>query len=84
MKEVEVSGHKVLLARDQGSYYAVSSKCTHFGAPLAKGALCKGRVRCPWHGACFDLSTGDIEDFPGLDSLQTHEVEYSISCKRRK
>ncbi|XP_067931278.1 apoptosis-inducing factor 3-like [Watersipora subatra] len=75
MKEVEVEGHKVLLARDQGAYYAVSPKCTHFGAPLVKGALCKGRVRCPWHGACFDLTTGDIEDFPGLDSLQSFEVQ---------
>ena len=37
MKEVEVEGKKVLLARDQGAYYAVSSKCTHFGASLAKG-----------------------------------------------
>jgi len=41
---------------------------------VAVGALCKGRVRCPWHGACFNLATGDIEDFPGLDSLQPYEV----------
>uniref|UniRef100_A0A8C5JVQ9 Apoptosis inducing factor mitochondria associated 3 n=1 Tax=Junco hyemalis TaxID=40217 RepID=A0A8C5JVQ9_JUNHY len=33
------------------------------------GVLSKGRVRCPWHGACFNIGTGDIEDFPGLDSL---------------
>ena len=32
-----MEGKKVLLARDQGAYYAVSSKCTHFGASLAKG-----------------------------------------------
>jgi len=37
MKEVEVEGQKVLVARDQGAYYALSSKCTHFGASLAKG-----------------------------------------------
>jgi hypothetical protein len=30
--------------------------------------------RCPWHGACFSASTGDIEDFPGLDSLAQHQV----------
>ena len=28
-----------------------------------------GRVVCPWHGACFNVCTGDIEDAPGLDSL---------------
>lgn len=32
------------------------------------------RVRCPWHGACFNTKTGDIEEFPGLDSLPTYKV----------
>ena len=35
----------------------------------------KGIIRCPWHGACFNVQTGDIEDFPGLDSLPKYEVE---------
>lgn len=39
-----------------------------------KGVLSKGHVRCPWHGACFNIATGDIEDFPGLDSLPTFQV----------
>lgn len=38
------------------------------------GAFCGGRVRCPWHGACFNVKTGDIEDFPGLDSIPVFEV----------
>lgn len=28
-----------------------------------------GRITCPWHGACFNTSTGDIEDAPALDPL---------------
>jgi hypothetical protein len=36
----------------------------------AEGVLSHdGRVVCPWHGACFNVCTGDIEDAPGLDSL---------------
>lgn len=38
------------------------------------GVLCNGHVRCPWHGACFNIETGDIEDFPGLDSVPKYEV----------
>lgn len=34
-----------------------------------------GRIRCPWHGACFSAQTGDIEDFPGMDSIHTFPVE---------
>jgi len=75
MKQVDVAGHPVLLCRDQGHLKAYSSKCTHYGAPLASGHLEGGLIRCPWHGACFSAATGDIEDFPGLDSLATHQVE---------
>lgn len=77
MREVEVDNRPVLIVREEGKYYAVGSKCTHYGAPLVKGAHCNGRVRCPWHGACFNIKTGDIEDFPGLDSIPTFEVEVS-------
>jgi hypothetical protein len=44
------------------------------GAPLEKGALCDGRLRCQWHGACFNVKTGDIEDYPCSDALQTYGV----------
>ncbi|KAK3798334.1 hypothetical protein RRG08_063349 [Elysia crispata] len=75
MKEVEVGEHKVLLVKEKGQFYALGNKCTHYGAPLSKGSYCDGVVRCPWHGACFDVRTGDIEDFPGLDSVHTFQVE---------
>ncbi|KAL5493177.1 hypothetical protein EMCRGX_G014315 [Ephydatia muelleri] len=74
MREVDVGGTKVLLIKQNGVFSAIGSKCTHYAAPLVKGCLGQGRVRCPWHGACFNIKTGDIEDFPGLDGLQTYKV----------
>ena len=77
-QEVEVEGieeGKVLLAKVDGQIHALSSKCTHYGAPLAKGVLGEdGRLTCPWHGACFKVSTGDVEDAPALDPLAKFEV----------
>lgn len=64
----------VLLVKDNGNLSALGTKCTHYGAPLIKGVLSDGRIRCPWHGACFNSNTGDIEDFPGLDSLPCYKV----------
>ncbi|SPP78743.1 apoptosis-inducing factor 3 isoform X1 [Drosophila guanche] len=78
MKQVEFDEDtRVLLVKQNGRLQAVGAKCTHYGAPLNTGALSQGRVRCPWHGACFSLETGDIEDFPGLDSLPCYNVEVS-------
>lgn len=65
---------KILLIRQNGKLSAIGNKCTHYGAPLYTGVLSEGHVRCPWHGACFNIETGDIEDFPGLDSLPCYKV----------
>jgi NADPH-dependent 2,4-dienoyl-CoA reductase/sulfur reductase-like enzyme/nitrite reductase/ring-hydroxylating ferredoxin subunit len=77
-QEVEVEGiedGKVLLVHSLGKVRAVSSRCTHYGAPLIKGVLSPGgRITCPWHGACFNVGTGDVEDAPALDPLATFEV----------
>ncbi|XP_017288887.1 apoptosis inducing factor mitochondria associated 4 [Kryptolebias marmoratus] len=75
MKEVTVEDQKVLLVRTQGQYSAVGSRCSHYSAPLIKGALVGDRVRCPFHGACFNVKTGDIEEYPGLDCLPSYKVK---------
>ncbi|KAI5860794.1 hypothetical protein GGS23DRAFT_606578 [Durotheca rogersii] len=77
-QEVEVEGiegAKVLLLNAGGKIQATGPKCTHYGAPLVKGVLTKaGRLTCPWHGACFNVQTGDVEDAPALDALQVFKV----------
>ena len=74
MKEITVDERRILLARVGDKFHAVSATCTHYGGPLAEGALCGTRVVCPWHHAAFNVVTGDMEDPPALDSL----VSYSL------
>ncbi|KAF2104539.1 rubredoxin-NAD(+) reductase [Rhizodiscina lignyota] len=77
-EEYEVEGLqdvKVLLAKVNNEVHALSPKCTHYGAPLVKGVITgSGRLTCPWHGACFKISTGEIEDAPALDPLAKFEI----------
>ncbi|KAI0857108.1 hypothetical protein F4860DRAFT_490923 [Xylaria cubensis] len=78
-KEVEVEGiegAKVLVVNaGGGQIQALGPKCTHYGAPLVNGVLTKsGRLVCPWHGACFNAKTGDVEDAPALDALAAFDV----------
>ncbi|MEH2349840.1 MAG: FAD-dependent oxidoreductase [Nostoc sp.] len=74
MRQVSVGETEILLSRIDGKFYAVGAHCTHYGAPLADGVLNGHHVVCPWHNACFDVTTGDQQEPPGLDSLASYEV----------
>lgn len=49
--------------------HAVPNACSHYKLPLTNAVLSGSRLVCPFHGAAFDVRTGDIEDGPGLDCL---------------
>nr|XP_016852441.1 PREDICTED: LOW QUALITY PROTEIN: apoptosis-inducing factor 3 [Anolis carolinensis] len=74
MREVDVAGWPVVLVKEGTRFWAVGGRCPHAGGPLSKGYLSRGRLRCPWHGACFSVQTGDIEEFPTLDCLPAFKV----------
>ena len=69
MKEVSVGETRILLARVEDKFHAVSATCPHYGGPLAEGVLCGTRVMCPWHHAAFNIVNGDLEEPPALDAL---------------
>lgn len=77
-QEAEVEGienGKVLLVKVRDQVHATSANCTHYGAPLKLGVVTgEGRLTCPWHGACFNIATGDVEDAPALDPLSKYEI----------
>ncbi|KAF9886414.1 hypothetical protein FE257_011446 [Aspergillus nanangensis] len=74
--EVEgVSDGKVLLVKLDDQVHALSPRCTHYGAPLKNGVVAPdGRLTCPWHGACFNIHTGDVEDAPAINALNKFEI----------
>ncbi|MGH9844578.1 MAG: FAD-dependent oxidoreductase, partial [Blastocatellia bacterium] len=75
MKQVSVNGTDILLARVKGKYHAVGAHCTHYGAPLVEGILNGERLVCPWHHACFNVTTGDLQEPPALDALPCYQVK---------
>ena len=58
MALVKVGDQQILLANVDGTYFAIANKCTHAGGSLVNGTLEGTCVRCPRHGALFDLRTG--------------------------
>ncbi len=71
---VEVDGVRILLLRDGGEVRAFSATCPHAGAPLEQGAVCDGRLVCPWHKAMFDVRDGTLLEPPALQPLRRYPV----------
>ncbi|CAB3695416.1 FAD-dependent oxidoreductase [Paraburkholderia rhynchosiae] len=71
---VVVDDEKILLVRDGDTVRAYSADCPHAGGPLEQGALCHGRIICPWHKGTFDVSTGNVLEPPPLVPLERYTV----------
>ncbi|SDC40678.1 Ferredoxin subunit of nitrite reductase or a ring-hydroxylating dioxygenase [Geodermatophilus telluris] len=48
-----------------GEYFAVSRRCRHQLADMSEGSLdAHGCLVCPWHGARYDVRTGEMVEGP--------------------
>lgn len=59
MKKFSVSRKDILVANIDGTLYAMDNTCTHMGGSLADGELHGYTVKCPRHGAEYDIRTGE-------------------------
>lgn len=73
--EVKIGDVKIVVLRVAGQLRAFQGECPHAGAPLADGALCHGRLICPWHKAAFRAEDGALCEPPALDSLKRYPLE---------
>ena len=74
---VEVSGKKIALFNLEGTYYAIDDTCTHRGGPLSEGELSGKEVTCPWHGAVYDVTTGEVLGPPAPKGVSRYNVRVS-------
>ena len=71
---VEVEGRTIALFDVDGTLRAIDDTCTHAGASLAEGEVEDGTVVCPWHGARFDLTTGEVRCPPAGRPVRAYPV----------
>jgi len=64
----------VVLIRDGEHVQALQAKCPHAGAPLEQGAICEGKLICPWHKAVFELKSGNMCEPLALANLKRYPV----------
>lgn len=74
IKLVQMAGQRVAVYNLDGQYFATAEECTHVGGPLSQGQLKGKEVVCPWHGSCFDVTTGAVTRGPAEEPLKTYPV----------
>jgi nitrite reductase/ring-hydroxylating ferredoxin subunit len=74
-KVVAAEGHSIALFNVAGAFYAIDNTCTHRGGPLGEGELVGGVVTCPWHGAHFNVKTGEVLAPPARQGVRSYPVK---------
>lgn len=69
---------EVLLAKVQGRLYAIDNACGHLAYPLNQGRLDGFIVTCRWHGARFDVRSGQVVT-AGIDVAPLQRFAVKIS-----
>lgn len=68
-------GRRICLVRLHDEVFAVEDRCPHRDFPLSGGDVVNGCLECPWHGAHFDLRTGQCTQGPAEgDAIATYPV----------
>jgi 3-phenylpropionate/trans-cinnamate dioxygenase ferredoxin subunit len=74
---VEAAGRRIALARVDGEVYAFADNCSHRDFPLSLGEVdtqaCT--VTCEWHGAAFDIRTGEAVCVPATRPIAVYQTK---------
>jgi len=71
---VNIKGKEIALFNIEGTFFALENACTHEEGPLAEGEIEGHEVTCPWHGARFDVRTGQVLCAPAYEDAARHNV----------
>jgi nitrite reductase/ring-hydroxylating ferredoxin subunit len=75
LMHITAGGKEIVVTKLDGNYYAMDNVCSHAGADLHEGELSNNELTCPWHGAKWDIKTGNLISFPQkLKPLQSHKI----------
>lgn len=72
--QVDLAGHRVCLARSQGTVHALLDECSHGQVLLSEGDVADGFVECWMHGSRFDLTTGVPTGPPAIRPVPVYPV----------
>jgi 3-phenylpropionate/trans-cinnamate dioxygenase ferredoxin subunit len=75
IKQYLVDDRFVALCNVEGEFHAFEDVCTHQFTHLSEGEFTDSEVKCPLHGAKFDVKTGAAKSLPAVKPVPRHEVK---------
>jgi chlorite dismutase len=76
-KRVYNGANAIALFNVDGTYHAVSDRCSHGRASLSEGSVDADgcTLNCPWHGGKFDIRTGEPAGGPVREGIRKYRVK---------
>ena len=75
IKQYLVEDRFVALCNVEGEFHAFEDVCTHQFTHLSEVEFTDSEVKCPLHGAMFDVKTGAVKSLPAVKPVPKHEVK---------
>ncbi|NIP39866.1 MAG: non-heme iron oxygenase ferredoxin subunit [Candidatus Dadabacteria bacterium] len=57
------------------NFYALRDQCSHMDLPISDGIITDSVVTCAYHGAEFDIETGNALCAPAYEPVESFEVK---------
>ena len=73
-KRVMAGTLPLMLAFVDEHFFAIEDTCTHAKASLSAGKMDGYKIECAWHGATFDIRTGQVLVLPAAIPVKTFKV----------
>ncbi|HEY7536025.1 MAG TPA: non-heme iron oxygenase ferredoxin subunit [Thermodesulfobacteriota bacterium] len=75
IKAFDVDGEIIAICHVDGKYYAIKDECSHMEYPLSDGSLEGEIITCSWHGAKFNVRTGEVLSMPAVVPIETYQLK---------
>lgn len=70
----EIGNHSIVMFNIAGKVFAIADVCSHDNGPVGDGDLDGETIKCPRHGAVFDLNTGKAIHLPAVEDIAAYPV----------
>ncbi len=74
-RQLEIEGLSIAVFNIEGNFYAIEGNCSHRGGPLGEGDVEGEIVKCPLHGAQFNVKTGKVLTPPAGSDMRRYTVK---------